>query len=475
MGLEVHAQLLTESKLFAPDPNRFGAAPNGHVGVITLAHPGTLPRLNEKAVELALRFGLATGATISRYTYFDRKNYFYPDLPKGYQTSQDKHPICRGGHIVISDKNGGEKAIPLHHTHLEEDAGKSIHEGDGPDTRLDFNRAGTPLIEIVTDPSLHSAEEAGALLSEVRRLVRHLGICDGNMEEGSLRCDANISVRPHGSPTLGTKVEIKNMNSVRFLQKAILYEFERQVAALDRGEPIVQETRTFDPATGRTFSMRVKETMNDYRYFPEPDLQPLVISDARLEALRQALPELPRPLAARLQALGLPEADALTLTDEPDLRAWFEALLAAGQPPRPAANWLMGPVRAWLNETKKPLAAFPLGPTTLAAVMALVENHTLSHTAATQQLWPALLARPDADPLQLAESLHLTRQGNSDELAALIEAVLAAFPEKVKEYRKGKKGLLGLFVGEVMKKTAGRADPKLINELIIKQLNTFPS
>ena len=358
-------------------------------------------------MELALRFGLATGAAISRYTVFDRKNYFYPDLPKGYQTSQDKHPICRGGHIVISTADGGEKAIPLHHTHLEEDAGKSIHEGEGTATRLDFNRAGTPLIEIVTEPSLHSAEEAGAFLGEVRRLVRHLGICDGNMEEGSLRCDANISVRPHGQPTLGTKVEIKNMNSVRFLQKAILYEFERQTAALEAGQPLVQETRTFDPATGRTFSMRVKETMNDYRYFPEPDLQPLVISEWQLEAVRQAMPELPRQLTARLRTLGLNEADALTLTDEPGLRAYFEALLAGGQPPRTAANWLMGPVRAWLNDTRQPLEAFPLRPETLAAVMALVENGTLSHTAAVQQLWPALLNTQHTDPLALAESCLL--------------------------------------------------------------------
>lgn len=340
------------------------------------------------------------------------------------------------------------------------------------DTLLDYNRAGTPLIEIVSDPSMRSAEEAGAYLTEVRKLVRYLDICDGNMEEGSLRCDANISVRKFGDPVLGTKVEVKNMNSVRFLQKAIEYEYERQVAMVEAGETILQETRMFDPETGRTYGMRVKETMNDYRYFPEPDLVPILITDEQLESIRSQMPTLPRQLVQTYTTqYGLNEADALSLTESKATVAYLEALIAAGTTPKTAANWLMGSVRTWMNESKQDLTDFPLAPQTLAALIQLVEENKVSHSAAAQKLFPALMQTPDVSPLALAERLQLLQQGNSDVLQALIDEVLQAWPDKVKEYKKGKKGLIGLFVGEVMKKSKGQADPKVTNQLVAQSLD----
>ena len=471
IGLEVHAQLLTESKIFASDANHFGSPPNHNISVITLGHPGTLPKLNQKAVDLAIRFGLATNSTISPRTVFDRKNYFYPDLPKGYQISQDKKPICVGGEIWVKLKDGTEKAIPLHHTHLEEDAGKSIHDDQSTDTLLDYNRAGTPLIEIVTDPAMRSAEDA--YLTEIRKLVRYLDICDGNMEEGSLRCDANISVRKWGDPVLGTKVEIKNMNSVRFLQKAIEFEYDRQVSVLEEGGTLIQETRMFDPETGRTYGMRVKESMNDYRYFPEPDLVPILIDEEKLAAERAKMPALPRQLMQKYEGeLGLSHADALLLTESKATVAYFEEAIAQAAP-KTVANWLTGPVRTWMNESKKELSAFPVSPGVLAALIRLVDENKVSHSAAAQKLFPALVERPDVAPLALAEELQLIQQGNSDVLQALIDEVLAAWPDKVKEYKKGKKGLIGLFVGEVMKKSKGQADPKVTNQLVARSLDNL--
>ncbi len=473
IGLEVHAQLLTESKIFASDANQFGSLPNRNISVITLGHPGTLPKLNQKAVDLAIRFGLATDSTISRRTVFDRKNYFYPDLPKGYQISQDKAPICWGGQVWITLKDGSEKAIEMHHTHLEEDAGKSIHDEHSSDTQLDYNRAGTPLIEIVSDPSMRSAEEAAAYVSEIRKLVRYLDICDGNMEEGSLRCDVNVSVRKYGDP-LGTKVEIKNMNSVRFLQKAIEYEYDRQVDMVEAGETIIQETRMFDPETGRTYGMRVKETMNDYRYFPEPDLVPILITDEKLDEVRRQMPTLPRQLVKTYtQDFGIQQADALSITESKELVAYFEAAMAEKVSPKAIANWLMGPVRSWMNENKHDITGFSLTPSKLAALIRLVEENKVSNSAAAQKLFPALLERPQAEPLALAEELQLIQQGNSEVLQALIDEVLKNLPDKVKEYKKGKKGLLGLFVGEVMKRSKGQADPKVTNQLVIQSLDAI--
>ncbi len=475
IGLEVHCQLQTESKLFAADANRFGADPNTNISVITLAHPGTLPKINRRAVEFAVRMGLACGSTITRHNIFARKNYFYPDLPKGYQLSQDKGPICVGGSIPVSLKDATghsiERIVQIHHIHLEEDAGKSIHEGNEPVTRLDYNRAGTPLIEMVTDPVLRSAEEAGQFLTEVRRLVRYLDICDGNMEEGSLRCDVNISIRPHGAAALGTKVEVKNMNSIRNVQRAVEAEFLRQVGLLDSGGRIIQETRSFDVETGRTVGMREKETMNDYRYFPDPDLAPVMISDAWLEQIRAEMPSLPRDLYQKFTThYGLPDYDAALLTDARELADFYEAVCRETTHYKQASNWVMGPVKGQLTEKTMRDRQFPVSAGQLAALVNLIAGGDISQSAA-QQVFLLLVDQPDATPLVLATGANLLQNRNTDALQTLVEEVLTAWPDKVQQYQKGKKNLLGLFVGEVMKKSKGSADPKLVNELILKQLS----
>ncbi len=476
IGLEVHCQLQTESKLFAADANYFGADPNTNISVITLAHPGTLPKINRRAVEFAVRMGLACGSTITRHNIFARKNYFYPDLPKGYQLSQDKGPICVGGGIPVTLKQGEtgqpvERVILIHHIHLEEDAGKSIHEGDEPVTRLDYNRAGTPLIEMVTDPVLRSAEEAGQFLTEVRRLVRYLDICDGNMEEGSLRCDVNVSIRPHGEQALGTKVEVKNMNSIRNVQRAVDAEFHRQVTLLETGGRIIQETRSFDVETGLTVGMREKETMNDYRYFPDPDLTPVVISDAWLEQIWAAMPPLPKELYQKFTThYGLPDYDAALLTDARELAEYYELACQTTTQYKLVSNWVMGPVKGQLTEKTLRDRQFPVSAGQLAALVNLIAEGTISQSAA-QQVFALLVGQPDATPLALATSANLLQNRNTDALQTLVEEVLTAWPDKVQQYHKGKKNLLGLFVGEVMKKSKGSADPKLVNELILKQLS----
>jgi aspartyl-tRNA(Asn)/glutamyl-tRNA(Gln) amidotransferase subunit B len=475
IGLEVHCQLLTDSKLFASDTNLFGGEPNTHISPLTLALPGTLPKLNKKAVEYAVRLGLACGCAISPRTIFDRKNYFYPDLPKGYQISQDKAPICIGGGVPITIKGKGnellERTIRFHHIHLEEDAGKSVHDGSTTDTQLDYNRAGTPLVEMVSEPDLRSAEETGAFVTEIRRLVRYLGISDGNMEEGSLRCDVNVSVRLLGAEEYGTKVEIKNMNSIRNIMRAVEFERRRQVATLENGDSLFQETRMFDAETGETYGMRVKETMNDYRYFPDPDLSPVVLTDDRVAEIRAEMPALPRELREKFATqYGIPAYDALVLTDTREMAAYFEELCAKTTHYKTASNWLMGSVKSYLNETGTDIATFPIAPETLAALIELVETGVISHSTATQKAFPALLQEPDRSPRELAEANNWLQNRNTGELETLVEEVLNAMPDKVAAYKKGKKGLLGLFVGEVMKKSKGTADPKLINELLAAKL-----
>ncbi len=476
IGLEVHCQLLTESKIFAADANAFGAAPNTQISVISLAHPGALPRLNRRAVELAVRMGLACGSSITRRNVFARKNYFYPDLPKGYQLSQDKGPICVGGGIRVNARNlAGElidRTIPIHHIHLEEDAGKSIHDVADDATCLDFNRAGTPLIELVTDPDLRSADEAGQFLTEIRRLVRYLGICDGNMEEGSLRCDVNVSVRRVGETKLGTKVEVKNLNSIRNVQRAVEAEYRRQVELIETGGRIVQETRQFDANTGRSSGMREKETMNDYRYFPDPDLVPVVVSNAWMDQILAETPELPRARFDRfLTQYGLPAYDAAILTDSRELADFYEAVCVYTSNYKAASNWIMGPVKANLTEKSQLAGQFPVSATQLGALIRLIDDGTVSQTAA-QTLFSLFMAAPESGPKELAEANGLIQNRNTDTLRALIEGVLAQWPDKVAQYNKGKKNLLGLFVGEVMKQSKGAADPKLVNKLIGEMLNT---
>ncbi len=467
IGLEIHAQLQTRSKIFASDPVLFGQESNTLISPITLGHPGTLPKLNKNVVNFAIKMGLAIGSSITKKQYFDRKNYFYPDLPKGYQITQDKTPICMGGAVKVRLKSG-VKEIPFHHIHLEEDAGKSIHEGDNPYSFIDYNRAGTALIEMVTDPSIHSAEEAFALVTEVRKLVRYLGICDGNMEEGSLRADVNISLRKVGETKLGTKVEIKNMNSIRNIQRAIEYECVRQQEALLNGETLVQETRTFDAHTGKTHSMRIKETMNDYRYFPEPDLAPLEISDAWIQEIQSSMPLLPWEQEAEfIQTYHLPEYDAHFLAESKEMAEYFKATATYCKAYKSVANWLMGPVKTYLNENHLEIQDFPISAKRLAEIVELIETGGLTHNLASHQLFPMCIAEPTIEVKAIVEREGwLKNKPDEDSLHQHIEATLASFPEKVKEYHQGKKGLIAMFIGDVMKKTKGTADPKKLNQLM---------
>ncbi len=470
IGLEIHAQLMTESKIFAPDATTFGAPPNTNISLVTLAHPGTLPRLNEKVAELAIRMGLALQCEISRYNVFDRKNYFYPDLPKGYQITQEKTPICLGGGLRIRPEGESETFVRLNRIHLEEDAGKLVHPAGKPYSQVDLNRAGVPLIEIVTEPDLRTPEQAAAYLTEIRRLVRYLGVCDGNMEEGSLRCDANVSVRRKGDP-LGQKVEVKNLNSIRNVARAIAYENIRQIYALENGEVIRSETRLFNVQTSTTTAMRTKETLTDYRYFPDPDLPPFVVSDAFLGHIRTNMPALPWEVQETLQTTyGLPEYDAAVLSDERETADYFLQVAAHTKAYKAISNWLMGPAKAWCNEQRKNMSNFPLSPPTMAELIELVEDNKVSFAAASQKLLPALLGNPVATPAQTAKDLGILQESDEAFLLPLIEEIIQQYPEKVKEYKKGKKGLIGFFMGELMKRSKGKADPKKSNDVVRRLL-----
>jgi aspartyl-tRNA(Asn)/glutamyl-tRNA(Gln) amidotransferase subunit B len=471
IGLEVHAQLLTESKIFNSDSAAYGGAPNTHVGVITLAHPGTLPRLNKRAVEHAIKMGLACHSEISRLQIFDRKNYFYPDLPKGYQITQDRTPICKGGFISIRTQEGATEKIKLNRIHLEEDAGKSIHLENETDTLVDYNRAGVALIEIVTEPVIKSSEDAATLLAEVRKMVRYLDICDGNMEEGSLRCDANVSVMLQDAKELGKKVEIKNMNSFRHVLRAIDFEAERQIDILEKGESVISETRTYSVSDDRTYGMRTKEELNDYRYFPDPDLSPLVISEEWFEKIKSAMPSLPDELYKKLTThYGLPDYDAQVLTETKELAAYFEALCSCNQLTKENSNWLMGPVKSYLNENNISLKEFALPSHQLAELISLVNKKHFSYTVAVQELFPRLVGSPNSNILHLAQELNILQNSDHEFIGSILDEVIKEFPLKVEEYQNGKKGIVTMFIGEVMKRSKGKADPKAANELLLKKL-----
>jgi aspartyl-tRNA(Asn)/glutamyl-tRNA(Gln) amidotransferase subunit B len=470
IGLEVHAQLLTESKLFCGDSAAFGGAPNTHISPITLGHPGTLPKLNRKAVEYAIRLGLACQSRIEKDNYFARKNYFYPDLPKGYQVSQHTAPICDGGYVSIPVA-GGQRNIQLNRIHLEEDAGKSMHDQDPSYTMVDYNRAGVPLVEIVTEPDLHSSDEVYAFLTTLRRLVRWLDVCDGNMEEGSMRCDANISIRLKGETKLGTKVEIKNLNSIRNVKRAVEGEITRQISIVESGGTILQETRSFDAGNGTSFSLRSKEEANDYRYFPEPDLAPFHLTDDYLDQLLKALPELPEAMTVRYETqYGLPEYDARVLCDDKATADYYEQVVAIIPKHKAVANWLLGPVKSTLNEQGAAMTEFPLSAAALAALIQLVEDGKVSFSIASSRIYPELLKNPAEQPLDIATRLNLLQDNDAGSIAPIIDEVLAKYPDKVAEFRSGKKGLMGLFVGEVMKLSKGKADPKLTNQLLAEKL-----
>jgi aspartyl-tRNA(Asn)/glutamyl-tRNA(Gln) amidotransferase subunit B len=473
IGLEVHCQLETESKIFASDSNKFGGEPNTHISVITLAHPGVLPKLNEKAVEYAIKLGLAFDCEINQFNFFDRKNYFYPDLPKGYQISQDKSPICWGGEVKFKIKKGKDfsnHTVKIHHIHMEEDAGKSIHDLEANNTCLDYNRAGTPLLEIVSEPCMTSPLEAASYLAEIRKMVRFLGIGDGNMEEGSLRADLNVSLKPKGSEKLGTKVEIKNMNSIRFLQKAAEYEIERQAAILDAGGIIIQETRSFDPEQGKTFGMRVKETMNDYRYFPEPDLAPIIISDEVLRTAKAKMPKLPYDLFETFSKdMCILEEHAYLMTEEKSLSDYFIETCNFTKNYKSVSNWILSNIKGYLNENNLEIGQFPVKPAKLAELIKNIDEGNISNSAA-QVLMGLLITAPESDILALAKSKNLIQSQDSDSMGVWIEEVLSENAQKVDEYKKGKKGLMGFFVGEVMKKSKGSADPKVLNTLLAEKL-----
>ncbi|MBI1343935.1 MAG: Asp-tRNA(Asn)/Glu-tRNA(Gln) amidotransferase subunit GatB [Terrimonas sp.] len=471
IGLEVHIQLSTNTKLFCGDPASFGSEPNTHVSPITLAHPGTLPVMNKKAIEFAVKMGLACQCEIEIDNYFARKNYFYPDLPKGYQVSQHTTPICKGGRVNIT-VGGEEKNVQLNRIHLEEDAGKSLHDVEDANTCIDLNRAGVPLLEMVTEPDLRSSEEAFAFLTEIRKLVRYLGVCDGNMEEGSMRCDANISVRKKGDPQLGTRVEVKNLNSIRNVKKAIEFEAVRLVNQLERNETILQQTRSFDAGNGTTFSTREKEEANDYRYFPEPDLTPFHLTEDFIEEIRNTIPALPKERIRKYRVENqLSAYDASVLTEEKEFSDYYDALILHTDLYKPAANWMTGPVKTWMNETGNEIGAFPLSPASMAVLISLVEDGKLSFSIASGRLFQKLLDNPVKEPLVLAMEENLLQESNVNMLEPLVEDVLASHAEKVKAFQKGKKGLLGMFVGEVMKRSKGKADPKVVNDLLLEKLN----
>lgn len=469
IGLEVHAQLLTESKLFCSDSAAFGGAPNTHISPITMAHPGTLPRMNRKAAEYAIKLGLACHCEIEKDNYFARKNYFYPDLPKGYQVSQHTAPICKGGYIAIVT-DAGARQVQLNRIHLEEDAGKLLHDQDPHNSYVDYNRAGVPLVEIVTEPDMHNSDEAYAYLTEMRRLVRYLGVCDGNMEEGSMRCDANISVRLKGTTTLGTKVEVKNMNSIRNVKRAIDNEVKRQIDLIESGGTLIQETRSFDASNGSSFSLRSKEEANDYRYFPEPDLAPFRLTDAFIDGIRATLPALPEELIRKYTTeFGLPEYDARVICDDKSTADYYESLIAVTAQYKAAANWMLGPVKSWLNENSADISAFPVTPAALAALITLTDAGKVSFSIASSRILPEMIQSP-ADPMEIATRLNLLQDNNADNIAPIIDEVLAKYPDKVAAFKGGKKGLMSLFVGEVMKLSKGKADPRLTNELLAEKL-----
>ncbi len=473
VGLEVHAQLSTLSKAFSSDSAAFGGGPNQHISVVSLGHPGTLPRINKKMVEYAVKMGLACNCSINLNNTFARKNYFYADLPKGYQITQDHSPICLGGHIGIRLSDGTQKNIAIHHIHMEEDAGKSMHDQHHEDSLIDLNRAGVPLIEIVSEPDMRSSEEAWQYLTEIRKLLRYLDICDGNMEEGSVRCDANISVRIKGATEYGNRCEVKNLNSIRNVQRAIEHEFDRQVNIIENGGYIEQNTLNFNDDTGETSVLRSKEMANDYRYFPEPDLQPLHLNKEYVEKIRSSLPALPNELYDKyITLLGLSDYDASVITADRELALYFEELIKYTSNYKAAANWLMGSVKSYLNENGKEITDFGIKPVNLAGLIVLVDTGKINNSVASQKLFPALLKDPSKSPDQLANDLNLLISTDTDDVHQFISDAIAKFPDKVIEYQKGKKGVLGLFMGEIMKSSKGRIDPQQTNQLLIKELES---
>jgi aspartyl-tRNA(Asn)/glutamyl-tRNA(Gln) amidotransferase subunit B len=471
IGLEIHAQLATKSKIFSGSSTAFGAAPNTQANLVDLGYPGVLPVLNFEAVRMAVRFGLATGSKVARRSVFARKNYFYPDLPKGYQISQYELPVVQSGWLDVVLEDGTTKRIGITRAHLEEDAGKSLHEDFHGLSGIDLNRAGTPLLEIVSEPDMRSAKEAVAYMKKIHTLVRYLEICDGNMQEGSFRCDANVSVRPKGETKFGTRAEIKNLNSFRFVERAINYEVERQVDLIEGGGKVVQETRLYDPDRGETRSMRSKEEANDYRYFPDPDLLPLAIDEELIESVRASLPELPDEKAARFVAEhGLSAYDAGVLTASRELAAFYEAVVQGlGGQPKLAANWVMGELSGALNKDGLEVGQSRVAAPALAQLLARIGDDTISGKIA-KEVFEAMWAEgKGAD--EIIDARGLRQITDTSAIESAIEEVMAKNPQQLADYRSGKDKLFGFFVGQVMKATQGKANPAQLNELLKRKLS----
>jgi aspartyl-tRNA(Asn)/glutamyl-tRNA(Gln) amidotransferase subunit B len=470
IGLEVHAQLATKSKIFSGASTAYGAEPNTQACLVDLGYPGVLPVLNAEVVRMATKFGLAVNANIAPRSVFARKNYFYPDLPKGYQISQYELPIVEGGELFIHGDDGNEKRIGITRAHLEEDAGKSVHEGFGDSTGIDLNRAGTPLLEIVSEPDLRSAKEAVAYMKKIHSIVRYLEISDGNMQEGSFRCDANVSVRPRGQEELGTRAELKNLNSFRFVEKAINFEIERQIELIEDGGEVVQETRLYDSDKDETRSMRSKEEANDYRYFPDPDLLPVEIDDSFVEAVRQTLPELPDVKQARfVEQYGLKPADAEILTVSRALSDYFEKLAGATDAkPQVAANWVIGDLSALLNKEGLEIQDSRIGADALAGLVNRIHDNTISGKIAKEVFEAMWSGEGSAD--DIIEAKGLKQITDTSAIEDIVDAVIAANPGQAAEYRAGKHKLLGFFVGQVMKETGGKANPGQVNKVIKEKL-----
>ncbi len=469
IGLEVHAQLKTKSKIFAPDSTEFGSEQNSHISAITLGMPGVLPVLNKECVNMGILLGLALNCEIPNRCKFDRKQYFYPDLPKGYQISQYDEPICVNGWLNVKGKK-----IGITRAHLEEDAGKLVHVGaagiNGATYSLvDLNRAGTPLLEIVSEPDMRSSEEARNYMEELRNIVRYLGVCDGNLEEGSMRCDANISIMPKGSTKFGTRAEIKNVNSFSALQRAIEYEIDRQIEIVEEGGEVVQETRLWDDNLKETRSMRGKEDAHDYRYFPEPDLMPLEISREWVEDIRKTMPELPEQKRQRYMGLGLSEYDASVIVEQMPLALFFDKTLELGANPKTAVNFIMGEIAAYLKENKVEINETKLTPENLAELISLIEKGTISNNIGKQILVEEMIVNGEKASA-IVEKKGLSQISDEGAIKEIVEKVVNSHPNEIEAYRNGKTNLLGFFVGQVMKETKGRANPKTVNELIRKIL-----
>ena len=474
IGIEIHAQLKTKSKAYCGDLNEYGHIPNSLTSAVSLGHPGTLPKFNAEVLNHAIKLGLACKCDVTEEMHFDRKNYFYADLPKGYQITQDKTPVCRNGSVLIRLQNGTKKEVELTRIHMEEDSGKSTHDLDPLNTLIDLNRAGVPLLEIVTEPVLKSSEEAYQYVTEIRKLLRYLDICDGNMEEGSMRCDVNVSIMPKGSHQFGKRVEIKNLNSIRNVQRSIDFEICRHASLLEENKKVEVETRTYDAPSGETVAMRKKEAAHDYRYFPEPDLNPIKITKDQLSKIQNEMPPLPNDLYDKFTTkFNLSSYDTLVLLEQKEIALYFLDILNFTTNYKSAANWVMVNIKSHLNQQAKTINELELKPAYIGELIKLIDENKISHSLASQKVFPKMIEHPAESPSSIAEKYNWISQSNEDDLSTVIVQIFKDNPEETKRFKEGEKKLTGFFMGQIMKATKGTADPKLtaklINQLIDNQ------